>query len=180
MRDARVGGAEPIPLLSDLLEEFPDARINIDVKADGAIGPLRRDARATTRSTGSASGRSARAGSGPCARPSARGRDRRGRPGGRRLLRFAPALVAGWLRTPRTGAAAAHRHRVRRPPVIDLVTPALVDRAHDLGKHVHVWTVDEDATEMHRLLDLGADGIVTDHIDVLADVLAERGYRCAA
>ena len=60
-----------------------------------------------------------------------------------------------------------------------LVTPGLVHRAHDLGKHVHVWFhawSREDADEMHRLLDLGADGIVTDHIDVLRDVLAERGH----
>jgi glycerophosphoryl diester phosphodiesterase len=28
---------------------------------------------------------------------------------------------------------------------------------------------------MNRLLDLGVDGIVTDHIGVLAGVLAERG-----
>ena len=34
----------------------------------------------------------------------------------------------------------------------------------------------EDAEEMHRLLDLGVDGIVTDHIDVLRDVLVERGH----
>jgi glycerophosphoryl diester phosphodiesterase len=71
---------------------------------------------------------------------------------------------------------ALHRLRGR---TVTLVTPGLVHRAHDLGKHVHVWFhawSREDATEMHRLLDLGADGIVTDHIDVLRDVLAERGH----
>jgi glycerophosphoryl diester phosphodiesterase len=39
---------------------------------------------------------------------------------------------------------------------------------------VHVWTID-DADEMRRLLDIGVDGIMTDRLAVLKDVLAERG-----
>jgi glycerophosphoryl diester phosphodiesterase len=54
------------------------------------------------------------------------------------------------------------------------LTRGLVDRVHRHGKHLHVWTID-DRHEMHRLLDLGVDGIVSDRIDVLAEVLTERG-----
>ena len=39
---ARIGGHDPIPTLSELLEAFPDARFNIDAKSDGAVDVLAR------------------------------------------------------------------------------------------------------------------------------------------
>jgi glycerophosphoryl diester phosphodiesterase len=38
VRQVRIGGSEPVPLLEELLEELPQARFNIDVKADRPPG----------------------------------------------------------------------------------------------------------------------------------------------
>ncbi|GAA2168706.1 glycerophosphodiester phosphodiesterase family protein [Pedococcus bigeumensis] len=173
VRAARIHGTEPIPLLSDLLEEFPETRINVDVKAPGAIAPLAeviRRHRAIDRvCVASFSDRRLRAVRrlvGPRLATSTG-------PAEVAALRLAPQRVASWLRSPAAvlqipvGAVLAGRR-------LDLVTPALVERVHAMGKHVHVWTIN-DAAEMHRLFDLGVDGIVSDRIDTLADVLAERG-----
>lgn len=55
-----------------------------------------------------------------------------------------------------------------------LVTREFVDFAHRHGIVVHVWTIN-DRAEMHRLLDLGVDGIMSDFPARIAAVLAERG-----
>jgi glycerophosphoryl diester phosphodiesterase len=55
-----------------------------------------------------------------------------------------------------------------------MATPTFISRAHALGLHVHAWTVNDRPT-MERLLDLGADGIMTDETVVLREVLTARG-----
>lgn len=60
--------------------------------------------------------------------------------------------------------------RQSRVPVI---RPAFIERCHRAGLQVHVWVIDDPA-RMHRLLDMGVDGIMTDRPEVLAEVMAER------
>lgn len=38
--EARVAGKEPLPLFADLLDEFPEARWNVDLKTESALLPL--------------------------------------------------------------------------------------------------------------------------------------------
>src|SRR5690606_19300497 len=54
-----------------------------------------------------------------------------------------------------------------------ILTPALVRELHGHGLDVHVWTVNEP-DDMHRLLEWGVDGLVTDRPDILADLLTDR------
>ncbi len=174
---ARIGGREPIPLLSDVLEEFPDVRVNIDVKSDAALGPTvseitrlgARD-RVCIGSFSERRIRAVRAALGPGVATAAGAV-------GTAALRFTPSLLSRFLHTSAPVLQIPAQHRIGGR-TLTLVTPGLLRRAHESGKHVHVWFHSwsrEDATEMHRLLDLGADGIVTDHIDVLSEVFEERG-----
>lgn len=178
VREARINGTDAVPLLTELLEEFPTTRLNIDIKADSALAPtadtIRRHGALERVCIGSFSERRVRA----ARRALGPGLATAAGQVGTGLLRYAPAVVSRLLHTsaPVLQIPVAHRIRGRQ---VTLVTPGLLHAAHRLGKQVHVWFhpwSDESGEEMHRLLDLGADGIVTDHIDVLRDVLAERGH----
>ena len=59
---------------------------------------------------------------------------------------------------------------------IELATEEFMEAAHQAGKAVHVWTVN-DEREMKALVKRGADGIVSDRPSVLSSVL--KGLDCA-
>ncbi len=56
---------------------------------------------------------------------------------------------------------------------VRIVTPELIRTVHAQGISVQVWTINEE-TDMHRLLDMGVDGIVTDDPRLLQNVLQAR------
>jgi glycerophosphoryl diester phosphodiesterase len=176
--EARIGGTEPIPTLVELLEELPGVALNIDIKDDTALEPtldiLQRMNALDRVCLASFSDKRIRA-------IRRRFGDRVATSAGQReigLFKVAPGFVARWLATDAPALQVPARHRIRGRQVT-VVTPGFVNLAHRLGKHVHVWFHDwdpESRDELHRLLDLGVDGIVSDRIDVLAEVLAQRGH----
>jgi glycerophosphoryl diester phosphodiesterase len=85
--------------------------------------------------------------------------------------------VSPFLPTVRRSRAAPIRGELAQLPMrvggIPVIDRALLRYAHHRGLEVHVWTVDR-AAEMHALLDLGVDGVITDRPDVLRGVLRSR------
>lgn len=164
---ARVAG-EAIPTMRDLLEAWPDARFNIDMKHDTAVEPLvdvLRDTAAYDR---------------VCV----------GAFSDRRLARFrnltfdrvctsmGPIAITRLraasygLPVGRVGGACS-QVPVRRGP-FPVTDPRFIATAHERDIQVHVWTIDDPA-EMDRLFDLGVDGIMSDRPRVLKEVLIRRG-----
>src|SRR4051794_639466 len=170
LADALIGGREPIPRMADLLEHFPDARFNIDLKAGPAVEPLAdlvdRTGSHVRVCIGSFSDERLRAFRRRVSRPVATSYG----PVGVALSRLAPRGLAERVLHAR-GDALQVPHRLRG---VSVVNRRFVERAHAAGRPVHVWTID-DAAEMEELLDLGVDGLMTDRTDVLRDVLTGRG-----
>ncbi|WP_366656861.1 glycerophosphodiester phosphodiesterase [Fodinicurvata sp. EGI_FJ10296] len=168
IRTATIQG-HPIPLFEDLVASFPDARFNIDPKSDRSADLLgaeleRLDVFERVCVGSFSDTRLARL---------------RHRFGARLCTSMGPADVArlrlkAW-RLPvqwRSGADCAQvPRRYWGLPVVDA---AFVDQAHAVGVPVHVWTIN-DAAAMERLLDLGVDGIMTDHPSMLRDIMIRRG-----
>lgn len=157
-----------IPTLDELLLSFPHVILTLDLKAGGIEAPLHD----------------------LIARRKAWDRVIVGSFRDRRLRRFrtiaegrvatssGPAETARFLTAARTGRATRMQADALQVPAragpIQVVTERTVRAAHESGKQVHVWTVN-DRERMVELLDLGVDGIITDRPDVLRDVMQQRG-----
>lgn len=170
VRSVQVGGREAVPTLDELLESFPQARFNIDMKAQGAVPLL---ARAISRHN---------AGARVCVGSFSESRLRQFR---RLMPRVATSatrpeilmMLAGRVGRRIPGVDVVFQvpiTHVKGPVTLKLVTPKTIAAIHAKGRKIHVWTIDDKET-MHRLIDLGVDGIITDRPDLLKAVLQSRG-----
>lgn len=148
------GQAIGVPTFEEVLDSFPGVRINVDLKGARAVELMlallankRADDRVTLASFQLATLVAVR---------------RRGYAGETALaqaevatLLALPALV--WRQLPYTGTAAQVPVRAG---AIRLDRPAFIAKCHSIGLRVDYWTVD-DVGLAARLLELGADGIIT-------------------
>jgi glycerophosphoryl diester phosphodiesterase len=56
---------------------------------------------------------------------------------------------------------------------LPIITKGSVEAAHKLDLQVHAWTVNEHE-EMHRMISLGVDAIITDHPTALLSLLERK------
>lgn len=166
-----LGESQTFTTLAAVLDTFPEARFNIDVKAAAAVIPTIeavRSARAEHRVL---------IGSFSNARRLAVVRRL---PGVVTSVSSRGAVIATWAGA--WGLPALTRWALRRVQAVQLPVRILGARTtsarvlaayHSAGVEVHIWTINDPA-EMRRLLDAGVDGIVTDRADLALAVIAQR------
>lgn len=168
LKSVRVMGREPIPLLDEVLDAWPELRFNIDAKSEAVVEPLAEAIRRT--------GAIDRVCVGGISDASLNNlRDRLGPrlctalgPRGVMRLRLASmGLPAGGF----VGGAAQVPPRYGGLPLVDR---RFLRAAEERALNVQVWTINEEV-EMNRLLDLGVDAIITDRPSLLKSVLDRRG-----
>jgi glycerophosphoryl diester phosphodiesterase len=173
----RVRGREPLPLLEQVLTELPDTRMTIELKSDAVVEPVlavlqRTDSwhRVCLGSYHDGRLRRAREAAGPQLCTSMG----QGAAVGLRTRAWFDRLPEPLRHLPVPPVAGDLAQLPRRFGGLVVVDAALLRAAHVTGREVHVWTVDR-AAEMSALLDLGADGLLSDRPDVLREVLHDRG-----
>jgi glycerophosphoryl diester phosphodiesterase len=161
-----------IPTLREAFESFPDARFNLELKerqpalvsgALGLIAEFKREAKTLVTAADD--------------RLMAMLRDALKASGMHVAMGACAGDVASFVRAALAGSPPPSEPMALQIPVEfagrRLVTPELIRVAHRHDIQVHVWTVN-DPREIEQLLDLGVDGIVTDHPGRLAALVAER------
>ena len=162
-----VEGTDPIPTLEQLVSAFPHAFFNIDCKADTALEPLIRDLiefelldRACVGSFSDRRLRAIRSRFGEKVCTSAGPRE-------------VTAVIVGAVSTVLDGQGPNCLQIPMKQGPINLASKRFIDRCQRNGLPVHYWTVDDPA-DINLLLDVGANGIMTDQPRNLREALDQR------
>jgi glycerophosphoryl diester phosphodiesterase len=166
------GQGERVPAFRELLEAYPDLRLNVEAKEAAVAEPLVEmilKAGAQDRVLVAAEFEKNR-------------KSVIGYPGAWGASRLQVTAFVLLLATP-LGPFYTPACDVLQVPEkgsgITIVTPRLIREAHRRNLPVHVWTVN-DPVDMRKLLAWGVDGIQTDRPDLLAPILTEMVGRSPA
>lgn len=170
LRRLRIEDREPIPTLAEAMAAFPETRFAIDLKDEPSCAALV----SLLTANPAWAGRICIAG----AWSSRLLRVQRAVPDvttalGWRALTTLIAASRSYARPPARVASGTFAHVPLRLGRVPIYAERIVRRAHALDIRVAVWTVNDQPT-MHRLLDAGVDAIITDHPDLLREVLIAR------
>ena len=158
----RVDGKEPIPLLTELLEEFPETKFNIDAKSDASVNPLIEVLKNTKTITRVCVGTFSHQ----------RIKNIRNSFGSDVCTGASPREVALWVMGLPPKEPSCFQVPKRQGPLTVVNGRSLAKATHN-GQPVHVWTIDDVAT-MEELISLGVQGIMTDQSLVLREVLQKH------
>ncbi len=170
LRALRINGIAPIPTFDEALDAFPAQCFTVDLKDPAGIEPMVKSLQRK----------------GVAERVCVAGawdhwlrHVRREVPGvttalGWRSLTALLSCASTGFRPPRSLATGAFAHVPVKLGRVPIFVERLVAMSHDIGVRVVTWTVDEPVV-IRRLLDAGADAIITDRPDVLREVLIQRG-----
>jgi glycerophosphoryl diester phosphodiesterase len=157
------------PLLQEVLERFPEARVNIEIKQESphieeevleVVKKTRSEDRVLLASEKDAVLQRMRPICG-------------GIPTG--MSAGEVAAFVGWIKKGCSTEYHPPGDALQIPEeygMVQLVTPETVAAAHAVGLEMHVWTVNQ-LSDMRRLLGLGVDGIMSDYPELLMKVSAE-------
>lgn len=171
LRHIKLDSGQGFSSLAEVLDAFPDARFNIDIKTADATAPAAEAilaAGATDRvlvTSFSEPRRRATVALLPGVATSASS------PTVISALLWAKLGIVPMVRRSLRGINALQVPR--RQFGIAVVTPRTVRQFHAAGVEVHVWTVN-DPVEMSTLLDFGVDGIITDRADIALPLVQGR------
>tara|TARA_B100000700_G_C14910970_1_gene792246 strand:+ start:293 stop:1048 length:756 start_codon:yes stop_codon:yes gene_type:complete len=167
IKQIRIGLSEKIPLLEDLLGYFPNIYFNIDPKSNDTVEPLINIIKKTNSThrvcIGSFSDKRLihirNALPDVCTSM------------GPREVFLTKAINLGFFNRRIKANCIQIPHYWNG---IELVNENFVKKMKNFGWQVHVWTINS-ASEMNQLLDIGVNGIMSDDLLLLKNVLNSRG-----
>lgn len=168
LQNVPLHGGGRLSSVEELIRSFPETRFNLDAKSNEVLRPLLTvvdSAGAFERvCIGSFSERRLRIARSLC--------------GEKLCTSLGPRAIFDLMARSRgIRRRAGHGLAAQAPTTfhgIPVISRHFVEQAHEEGLVVHAWTID-DPLEMHRLFDLGVDGIMTDQPTVLRQVMEDRG-----